>query len=122
MSKTRYKHGQYNVQCDVCGIEYKSGQIKKRWDGLMVCKRDWEERHPSDFFRSPRSDNTPLPYVRPAGSMDSDIGTLTAEITVTTGEDSQVFTIEVVGVPGVAPALNPDTATSVPSGTFSGAL
>ncbi len=34
-----------------------------RWDGLMVCKDDWEPRHPSDFYR-PRNDVHKLPFTR----------------------------------------------------------
>lgn len=45
--------GQWNIICDVCGVKFKSGQVQKRWDGFLVCKDDWEPRHPMDFFRMP---------------------------------------------------------------------
>lgn len=45
--------GQWNVICDVCGVKFKSGQVKKRWDGFLVCDKDWEQRHPMDFFKMP---------------------------------------------------------------------
>lgn len=55
--------GGYNAICDVCGFQYKNFELKKRWDGLMVCKDDWETRHPQEFVRS-RNDQHPVPYVR----------------------------------------------------------
>lgn len=54
---------QYNVVCDVCNFVYKNHELRKRWDGLMVCKYDWEPRHPMDFFK-PRNDTHVLPYVK----------------------------------------------------------
>lgn len=59
-----YKAGTWNVVCQVCGFEYKSDQLQKRWDGLWVCKDDFELRHPSDFIRTPR-EGRPLPYTSP---------------------------------------------------------
>lgn len=56
--------GDYNALCDVCGFKFKSCDLKKRWDGLMVCNEDWEPRHPSDFFRAPKED-TSIPWSRP---------------------------------------------------------
>ena len=46
-----YKKGSWKCVCDVCGFEFLSQQLKKRWDGLMVCRDDWETRHPQDFVR-----------------------------------------------------------------------
>jgi hypothetical protein len=53
-----YTHGSWNALCDVCGFKFKSCDLKKRWDGLMVCKEDWEPRHESDFFRAPTEDQS----------------------------------------------------------------
>lgn len=52
-----------NVICDVCGFQYKTNELFKRWDGAMVCKTDFEVRHPQEFIR-PVRDNFPLPYTR----------------------------------------------------------
>jgi len=49
--KTYLKLGAWNSVCDVCGFRFKSTELKKRWDGLMVCKKDWEPRHPQDLIR-----------------------------------------------------------------------
>lgn len=60
----RFLSGQWNAICDVCGQKYKSGEMKKRWDGLMVCPHDWETRHPQDFLRS-MPDRQAVPWSRP---------------------------------------------------------
>lgn len=53
----------YNALCDVCGFKYKAAQLKKRWDGLMVCNKDFELRHPMDFYTT-RNDAHLLPWTR----------------------------------------------------------
>jgi len=59
-----YKDGDYNAICDECGKKYKFSQLKKRWDGLFVCSRDWEPRHPQDYLKGIR-DNMSVPISRP---------------------------------------------------------
>jgi hypothetical protein len=56
--------GGYNALCDVCGWKYKASQLRKRWDGLIVCEKDWEMRHPSDLFKTV-SDQSILLWTRP---------------------------------------------------------
>lgn len=58
-----FKSGAWNAICDVCGHKYKSTDLVKRWDGLMVCKGDWEPDHPQKYLRV-REDNISLPWVR----------------------------------------------------------
>jgi hypothetical protein len=55
-----YAHGQWNIICDVCGVEYKSSVIRKRWDGLLVCDKDFEYDHPQKHIRA-ISDPKPVP-------------------------------------------------------------
>lgn len=55
---------EYNVICDVCRRKMKASDLRKRWDGFMVCKDDWEPRHPLDFYR-PKNDTHVLPFTRP---------------------------------------------------------
>jgi len=43
--------GNWNALCDSCGRRFKASELQKRWDGLMVCSDDFEQRHPSDFLR-----------------------------------------------------------------------
>jgi hypothetical protein len=75
---------EYNAQCDSCGRYFKASKLRARWDGVMVCKEDWEPRHSLDFYRT-KNDAHPLPFTRPASDG-----------------------------PDVAPALNPATVTTTP--------
>lgn len=59
-----YKSGSFNLICDVCGKKVKADEAKHRWDGLIVCKDDWELRHPLDFIKA-RVDKITVPYSRP---------------------------------------------------------
>jgi hypothetical protein len=58
------KLGEWNAICKVCGFKFKSSEMRKRWDGLMVCKEDYETRNPQDFIRAPKED-TSVPWTRP---------------------------------------------------------
>lgn len=48
-------------ECDVCGFQYKMRDLRKRWDGLIVCKWDYEEKHPRDkrHYKRSGSENKP---------------------------------------------------------------
>ena len=46
-----YKKGSWNVICDVCGVRHKIEEMRKRWDGLIVCNKDWEPDHPQKYLR-----------------------------------------------------------------------
>lgn len=56
--------GLWKVICDRCGREYKSDEVRKEWDNLMVCKDCWEPRQPQDFVRGVADIQTP-PFTRP---------------------------------------------------------
>lgn len=80
---------QYNAICDVCGFEYKNWQLRKRWDGRMVCKEDWEMRHPQDLARVPRTERA-LEWTRPGPpdveiSVSYDTTSGTQETTIPSG-------------------------------------
>ena len=62
--RNRYVKGDYLADCDVCGFTYLASQLRKRWDGYMVCSVDFEERHPQDLLKIPRSER-PVPWTRP---------------------------------------------------------
>lgn len=67
-----YKAGSWNVICAVCGIQYKSDEIRKRWDGLLVCKQDYEDRNILDFTRV-KPEMGSVPFSNPdTNSPDSD--------------------------------------------------
>lgn len=59
----------YNVICDRCGFKYKNYQLRKEYDGFMVCygpetNKCWEPRHPQEFVKGV-VDAHPLPFTRP---------------------------------------------------------
>jgi len=62
--KAGWEPGVWSAICDVCGFRFKSTEIKDRWDGLKVCLKDWEPRHPQDFVKARRERITP-PWTRP---------------------------------------------------------
>lgn len=50
--------------CDVCKFRFPSDKLKDRWDGLKVCEKDWETRHPQDFIKV-REEVVVPPWTRP---------------------------------------------------------
>jgi hypothetical protein len=64
MATSYYKSGSWNFICEVCGQQYKAEQMRKRWDGVITCPNDWEPRHPQDFVRGVK-DNQSVPISRP---------------------------------------------------------
>lgn len=64
MKKNYFVSGQWNAICDSCGEKHKSGDLRKRWDGFMVCGNCFENRHPQDFLRS-KPDRQSVPWSRP---------------------------------------------------------
>lgn len=57
-----FRPGTWNCVCQVCGVQFKSDQMLKRWDGLLVCKRDFEVRHIADFIR-PTPERAGVPFI-----------------------------------------------------------
>lgn len=94
--------GGHNVICDVCGLKYKAQELRRRWDGAMVCEWDFEPRHPQEFVRAKR-DNPVLPFIRPdlddsiifAGTLGliNDLGNGTLTATYTSRQDSTSNTV-----------------------------
>jgi hypothetical protein len=64
MAKKGRWPGTWRAICDRCGFEFPSDQLIKDWQGLMVCHKDYETRHPQDFVRGV-PDNTTPPWTRP---------------------------------------------------------
>lgn len=62
--RTYFKNGSWNGVCDVCGFRFKADQLVRRWDGAMVCHKDFEPRHPQDFIRV-RDERISVPFSRP---------------------------------------------------------
>ncbi len=63
-SRDHYVLGDYNAICQMCGFKYKASELRKRWDGVMVCKKDYEPRHPQDFIRA-IPEQAQLPFTSP---------------------------------------------------------
>ena len=63
-NQNRYRHEDANKICDVCGFKYKASEMQKRWDGLQVCRYDYEDRQPQDTIRS-RADKQRVDVARP---------------------------------------------------------
>lgn len=64
MSKRGRWPGTWAAICDRCGFRFPSDQLIKDWTGLMVCRKDFETRHPQDFVRAVPDNQTP-PWTRP---------------------------------------------------------
>lgn len=64
-----YRHGDHNVICDYSGRKFKRSECSYTWDGFLVYKGYWEERHPQDFVRS-RGDKQTVPDTRPESADD----------------------------------------------------
>jgi hypothetical protein len=62
--------GDWNALCDSCGRKFKASSLQKRWDGLIVCKEDWEQRHPQDLLRVQR-EQISVPWARPYPAEDT---------------------------------------------------
>lgn len=60
----RPKLGDWNVICDLTGRKLKASQVVERWDGLIVDRREVEDRHPQDFLRGVKDDQR-VPFTRP---------------------------------------------------------
>jgi hypothetical protein len=58
-----YLSGAWNFICDQCGDKFKSPTARFQWDGLIVCPRCWDPRHPQDFIR-PMPESV-IPWSRP---------------------------------------------------------
>jgi hypothetical protein len=62
--------GNWNALCDSCGRKFKASDLRKRWDGLMVCDEDWEQRHPQTLLRVQR-EQIAVPFARPYPAQDT---------------------------------------------------
>ena len=64
------KLGDYNVVCDSCGRKFKASTMRKRWDGMFVCKEDFEPKHPQLSLKV-HSDKQQVPIPRPEPIQDT---------------------------------------------------
>jgi len=69
-----YIRGEWNVLCPRCGFKYKSHDMRKEWTGEWVCKYDWDPRHPQDFVRGIKDDQS-VPFSYPDVAWDFSVVT-----------------------------------------------
>ena len=62
--KTRLVLGDWNSICDRCGFKLKASELQREWNGLMVCERCFEPRHPLDFVEGIPDDQS-VAWTRP---------------------------------------------------------
>lgn len=65
MANNYYKPRVWNAYCDSCGFKFKSDQLMRRWDGLMVDEACWEPRQSQDFIKAVKEYSQILPWARP---------------------------------------------------------
>ena len=119
LSKTRLVLGDWNAICDSCGVKFKASQLQKQWDGLMVCKRCFEVRHPLDFVEGVPDDQS-VAWARPEQE-DSFISNMTrnganfsfTELRISTPDGSVVATTANVASAqdGTSGIINANTIT-----------
>lgn len=56
--RNTWKRGDWLYVCQRCGLTYYASTIRLEWTGLRVCEHCWEPRHPQDFVRGVRDDQT----------------------------------------------------------------
>ena len=40
----RFEPGTYKRECDICGWDYLRSEMRKQWDGLIVCQPCYTEK------------------------------------------------------------------------------
>jgi len=61
---TTYRHGDFKRRCDRSGFRVHASDTRKEWNGLIVDKRFWEPRHPQDYVKGVKDDQS-VPEARP---------------------------------------------------------
>lgn len=46
-----YESGNPYGVCDECGLVYRKSELQRRWDGALVCNKDYELRHPQEYIK-----------------------------------------------------------------------
>lgn len=71
-----FQPGNHWLICDSCGLKFRRSEMRMRWDNMMVCRKDWEPRHPQEFVRGKR-ERIAVDIARP----DSDPVMITTPVT-----------------------------------------
>ena len=54
-----YRAGQWKAECDRCGFDFRSGELRLEWTGLRVCTDCFEVRHPQDYLEGKEDRQAP---------------------------------------------------------------
>lgn len=46
-----YRPGDHLAICDSCGLRFYGSELRKNYRGFMVCKDDYETRHPQESIK-----------------------------------------------------------------------
>lgn len=115
-----YRHGDFNRICDRSGFKVKASRTQKEWNGLIVRREDWEPRHPQDYVRGVR-DQQSVREARPEPVADTFVDVPPAEdFFVVTRASANVITRDgdqVMNRQQSGSGLFAETA-GVPTGTF----
>lgn len=60
-----FRPGDRWLECDRCGFDYRLHEMKREWNGLVVCTSCHEPRHPQDFIKVVEDRIAPRGPVRP---------------------------------------------------------
>lgn len=85
--------GNWNALCDSCGRKFKALDLLKRWDGLMVCREDWETRHPQTLLKVQKEKIT-VPFVRPYPAQDTFVTSDVLEIEYANPYNEDIIAME----------------------------
>lgn len=111
----RYVPGAWNAICDVCGFEFKSTELKDRWDGQKVCEQDWEPRNILDFYK-PILDHQAVAWSRDDVSLSSYfVANVTGNVSLsaaTIAANGYKIIIDLTGGAGVVTITLPVTTSS----------
>jgi hypothetical protein len=75
---------EHYVRCDNTGLRVLSGDVRKQWDGLLVWKEQFDERHPQEFVRGV-VDNFAVREARPEEPMSVALDTVSTGTQTETG-------------------------------------
>lgn len=84
--KSRFVRGTHNAICDQCGFKFKRSEMRKTWDGLLVCRTDYDEKHPQLTIRPhPERVTVSDPRLESRGADTNLAGTVRYAIAVDSG-------------------------------------
>lgn len=56
--------GEWAAICDRCGFKFKSSELRRQWNGRMVCKDDFDLQHPQELLRT-TPEKVDVPFTAP---------------------------------------------------------